>query len=206
MKRILGVVAITLIALTSACGGEDPEGGEPTSSASATPSGSQATNDNPAEALIACMIAGSPWSISTTDLEGQFAGVMSGVNVTEARVTGTQTLVVTGAVTGTFTTNLTVTIAVDSDGHEIKIVQKQRGTASGPWSLAGNVLTPSADWSGGLDTTSKAFYDGHPTADFPFESPAAQLGEIPLTTTCEGGYLNMSTPKSPFVYLWTRAR
>ncbi|WP_344767542.1 hypothetical protein [Aeromicrobium panaciterrae] len=206
MKRVSAAATILLLVLTaSACGDEDDPAaaatGEPTSSASASDAADAPTGQ------VGCLVSGSPWRLSNGDLESQIPATMSGINVTDTKVEGTQTLTVTDDLVATFVADATITIAAQSSQDiEIRIVQTQRGTASGTWSLAGDVLTPAEHWTGGINGTTKSYVNGTAGAATPFSGPAADYDEIPMTFSCDEGALMMHTPKSPFNYLWLPSR
>ena len=85
-------------------------------------------------------------------------------------------------------------------GRRKEAVARVRITpGSGQWKINGNDLSPQGDWNGAIHVDTKATINGR-SGNMPVDVPS--LGSIPLTFTCADGSLNLSTPKSPFVWLF----
>lgn len=151
-----------------------------------------------------CLVAGSPWEVSTPDLESQFAGVMKGVNITDISISGAQTLTVTPDLVATFTPNSTVKITADlGGGLTMVLLQKQSGSSTGQWQqAAAGKLTSVSPWEGNIKVSNKVTINGQSSGTSPVDLPAGGLADVPITYSCEDSTLNMTVQGSPFVYLF----
>jgi hypothetical protein len=147
-----------------------------------------------------CLIAGSPWHVSKPDLESQMRQVMRTIHVTGVHIDGDQTLTVTPDLHVTIQDHTTTTVDA-SMSHNLTLVltQKHTGQTAGRWKITGNRLDPQGTWDGAIHVDTKATINGR-SGNVPVDVPS--LGSVPLTFTCADGSLNLSTTKSPFVWLF----
>ncbi|GIE43896.1 hypothetical protein [Actinoplanes lobatus] len=206
MKRAIMVMAGLATVVLGGCRNDEPAAaGGPEAAGAAEAAGGTEAAPSPeltGSAELRCLIEGSPWHVSKTDLETQLQGVMRGIDVTGVHMTGDQTLTVTPALKATFTNGITTTITADlSGGMTMRVTQKHTGTASGGWQVDGNTLTPQGAWTGGIKIDNKVTINGR-SANAPIPVPENSLGDVPMTYTCVDGVLNLQAQGSPFVYLF----
>ncbi len=215
MRKTGWVVSACAAALVlTACGGSGSGAGVPVADRSpagdTTPSGTPATpaGDASAEggdADRACLVSGSPWRVSTNDLESQFPQVMRTVNVRDVRITGGQTLAVDGDLNTTFTTDMVVRITIAGEAGLVMVMtQSHNGTKRGHWVANGANLTSPEPWLGRLTSSSKVSVNGR-AATSPVRVASTSLADVDLTYACADGTLNMQVEGSPFSYLFLAA-
>ncbi|MFF5291072.1 hypothetical protein [Paractinoplanes globisporus] len=204
MKRWIAILAgVSLLGLAGCRDNDDNTTGAATTATG--PAATTAAGATPSPALTGsadeqCLIAGSPWEVSKPDLESQMRQVMHGINVTGVHIVGEQTLTVTPDLHATILDHTTTTISASmSNNLTLVITQKHTGQTAGQWKINGNDLNPQGDWNGAIHVDTKATINGR-SGNMPVDVPS--LGSIPLTFTCADGSLNLSTPKSPFVWLF----
>ncbi|RNL60447.1 hypothetical protein EFK50_19155 [Nocardioides marmoriginsengisoli] len=219
MKNLLGVSVLAASLFLGACGSDDPAAEPdpgsttaPTTPASTGPSSGPSTGSStdpaPSDGAsptgdgdLDCLIAGSPWRVSTTDLASQFAGVMRGINVTSTRIAGNQTLTVGADLRATFADNTTTTVKVAmGNGLTMVMVQKHRGQSSGRLRASTGKLV-GYGWTGRIRGNTKVTINGR-AAEAPFSMPAGSIGDHPMTYDCSGATMNLSVEGSPFQYLF----
>ncbi|PJJ63629.1 hypothetical protein [Compostimonas suwonensis] len=217
------VVGATLLVLAlAACTGPGASG-DPTATAliGAAGEGSGSTEgrsageqsaDAPAVAPLSdaasaesCLLAGSPWSVVTTDLANQMSRYFSsqGLAVSGVEIAGTQILTVNGDGTASVETDLTSTVEIDADGVTMTLVQTQTGPAAGAWRLSddGAVFEPEG-WTTGLAVTNQVFINGMASEVAGMAVPSSGFDDVPLTIACDGAYLDTKAQQSPFQQLW----
>lgn len=194
---MLAAVIVASSALAG-CAGGDPAAeppGDPT--AESTPASTEAAL-SPA---VQCLVDGSPWSLSTTDLQSQIPGVLRGLDVVDARVDGSQTIEVGPDLLATIVDDRLTTITVDLGGGLTMVAtQTHAGTTSGRWRVEGDKLVPEGAWQGGIEGSTVISVNGE-TADAPFSIPDSVLGAVPMTFSCDGA-LDLVAEGSPYVYLF----
>ncbi|GGN36378.1 hypothetical protein FHR83_006361 [Actinoplanes campanulatus] len=206
MKRSILVMAGLAMVVLGGCSNDEPAaaGGPEAAVATEAAGGTEAapSPELTGSAELRCLIEGSPWHVSKTDLETQLQGVMQGIDVTGVHMTGDQTLTVTPALKATFTDGITTTLTADlGGGITMRVTQKHTGTASGGWQVDGNTLTPHGAWTGGIKIDNKVTINGR-SANAPIPVPENPLGDVPMTYTCVDGVLNLQAQGSPFIYLF----
>jgi hypothetical protein len=198
VKRWIAIFAgVSLIGLAG-CRADNTDNTDNTAvAAGATPSPAPARTGSADEQ---CLIAGSPWQVSKPDLESQMRQAMHGINVTGVHIDGEQTLTVTPDLHVTIADHTTTTIKALMSNHlTLVLTQKHTGQTAGRWKISGNHLTPQGTWAGSIHVDTKATINGR-SGTMPMDVPS--LGSIPLTFTCADGSLNLSSTKSPFVWLF----
>lgn len=211
VRRVTTLVLGAVLLGTAACGGGgDPgsagatasvlsdHGGSPDPSSTGSPTPSTSAD-------VDCLVSGSPWQVSTADLESQLPRIMRGINVTDVHIDGRQTLTVDAGLHATFTDDSTTTITVAmSQGLTMVMVQRHRGSASGAWQAHDGKLVGDGPWTGGIHGTTKVTINGRAGAA-PFQAPTGGIGDHPMTFSCADGTVNLTVEGSPFSYLLTRA-
>lgn len=205
MKRWIAILAATSLLGLAGCRDNDDNaaGAAATTAAGAAATTAAGATTGPTltgSADEQCLIAGSPWEVSKPDLESQMRQVMHNINVTGVHIDGEQTLTVTPDLHVTILDHTTTTIKASmSNNLTLVVTQKHTGQTAGQWKITGNDLTPQGTWDGAIHVDTKATINGR-SGNLPVDVPS--LGSIPLTFTCADGSLNLSTPKSPFVWLF----
>ena len=202
MKRWIAILAaVGLLGLAGCRDNDDNAAG----AATTTAAGAAASPALTSPALTGsadeqCLIAGSPWQVSKPDLESQMRQVLHNINVTGVHIDGEQTLTVTPDLHVTILDHTTTTIKASmSNNLTLVLTQKHTGQTAGQWKITGNDLAPQGTWNGAIHVDTKATINGR-SGNIPVDVPS--LGSIPLTFTCADGSLNLSTTKSPFVWLF----
>lgn len=216
MRNAPVAVVLALVAVfASGCGG----GSEPSPSATdaATPAsttgatatastapGRTATPTPVGSADLACLVAGSPWHVSTRDLEGQIRGLMSRIDVQSVHIDGGQTITVDADLHATFTDDSTTTVVASlSDGMAMKLIQHHDGHVGGTLRDAGNKLVAGGPWDGAFHGSNKIYINGRASDTVPFQAPQGfDPSRYPMTYTCADGSLDLSVRGSPIVYLF----
>lgn len=209
VRRLSGAcVAVVLATALTACNDDDPaEEADPTPSASAsTPAVTEVADPTPTTGTDTdadCLVAGSPWEVSTTDLESQFPALLSGIDVIDVTISGGQTLTVTPDLVATFTPNRVTRVRVDlGNGLTMAMVQRQTGSATGQWQLGDGKLTSAEPWSGNLQASTTVSINGQSGGTAPVDLPVGGLADVPVTFSCESGTLMMTADGSPFNFLF----
>lgn len=212
-RRLSGACAVlVLAAILTACNDDPADEADPRPSPAASSTGpsteaspdvTEVVEPSPSgNADVDCLVAGSPWQVSTTDLESQFASVLAGIDVIDVAISGGQTLTVTPALVATFTPNRVTRVRVDlGDGLTMVMVQRQTGSATGRWEAGEGKLTSSEPWTGNLHAETTVTINGR-SGGAPLDLPVGGLSDVPVTFSCESGTLMMTAEGSPFSYLF----
>ncbi|HTL42524.1 MAG TPA: hypothetical protein VL294_13730 [Pseudolysinimonas sp.] len=204
MRSALALVlcVTTTVLVTGCAAGRDPgnqndpggDSGHQNVSGSGGPTSGSAARD--------CLVNGSPWILSTTDLASQFPGVLRGIDVTGVEITGDQTLSVTADLDATILDNTVTTITVDmGDGLTMEVQQTHHSTAMGPWRIDGDTLVPDGHWDRTVLGGTTFTIEGR-SVNSRFDVPDSDFGDVPLTFDCQERALNITAEGSPFVYLF----
>lgn len=211
VRRVSFLLLGAVLLGTAACGSGggnaqagSPSGGttnpSPTATATLSPT---ATVSGPAD--VGCLVSGSPWHVSLRDLESQLPRLMHGIHVTSVHIDGEQSLTVDSGLHGTFTDNSTTTIKVSmSNSMNMVLVQRHHGSASGTWRAQDGKLIGIGQWSGGIHGSTQVSINGR-ASQAPFQAPTVEIGQHPMTFSCENGSLMLTVQGSPFSYLLTRS-
>lgn len=149
-----------------------------------------------------CLIAGSPWKVSTADLESQYRDLVRDVDVKEVRVAGDQTLTVTPDLHVTVLDETAATITARmTNGADLVVTQQHAGSAGGQWKISGKTLQPTGTWTGQIDVDTTATVDGREQKS-PVKVPGDTIGKNPLTYACADGTLKLTAKGSSFAWVF----
>jgi hypothetical protein len=195
-----------VLLLTAGCTG-GPTGKDEPPSASApasTPSGT------PVPVATECLEG--EWSADLDDLIGQLADQLSstGLTVTRADASGTQTLAIGREGVLGFDADMTFTLSADmGNGMVMTMTQVHSGQLQASWEWegtttdSGGTIRFSDFEDSGYDVKTTVDINGR-TADSPIEPPSIAAADVPTVVTCEGDTLTTQPQGTPFTTTWTR--
>lgn len=182
----------------------------PAASEPADPGATDATPAAPSEAATECVDG--DWTADLDDLVGQLAAQLTstGLNVTGADATGTQTLSIGREGVLGFDADMTFVLAVEvSGGLTMTMTQAHAGTLQSNWEWSddatadgGTVRFSDFDASG-YDVHTAVDINGQ-SAEAPFTPPSVAAADVPTVVTCDGDTLTTHPQGSPFTTTWTR--
>lgn len=205
----LGSLAVFLL-LAGCTGGPAGDGRpDPTDEPAASASASEPP-ETPVEVATGCLDG--EWSADLDDLIGQLAEQLSstGMTVTRAEATGSQTLAIAREGVLGFDADMTFTLAVDmGNGLVMTMTQVHTGRLQADWQWAdgateeGGTLRFSEFEDSGYDVQTTVDINGQ-TAEAPIEPPSVAAADVPTVVTCDGDTLTTQPEGTPFTTTWTR--
>ncbi len=195
------LLAVAACAPTAASSEESGSPGE-----SAAPEVSAAPTANATECVVG------QWSADLDDLIGQLADQLaaSGLTVSGADATGSQTLSIGREGVLGFDADMTFTLAVDMGGGlTMTMTQAHTGTLQASWdwtddaTAEGGTIRFSDFQDSGYAVQTTVDINGR-AADAPFPPPSVAAADVPTVVACEGDTMTTHPEGSPFTTTWNR--
>jgi len=206
----IGCLALTLAFAGCTAPRISSEADEPAASQPAEPAATEEAPAAPTETATECVDG--DWSADLDDLVGQLAEQLTstGMNVTGAEATGTQTLSIGREGVMGFDADMTFVLGVDvSGGLTMTMTQTHTGSLQADWEWSddatadgGTVRFSNFDDSG-YDVQTAVDINGQ-SAELPFTPPSVAAADVPTIVACEGDTLTTHPQGSPFTTTWTR--
>lgn len=198
-----------ILLLVSGCTGTPASSTGPTSQPA--PSATAETPPEPAEVATECVDG--DWSADLNGLIGQLADQLSasGLTVSRADATGTQTLSIAREGVLGFDADMTFVVSVDmGGGMTMSMTQVHTGTLEADWSWAGDVTDQGGTVqfsnfrNSGYDVQTSFDINGQ-AAEAPFALPSLAAADVPTVVTCDGDTLTTQPQGTPFTTTWSRS-
>ncbi|GAA5198969.1 hypothetical protein GCM10025773_13090 [Microbacterium jejuense] len=183
---------------------------EPAASQPADPSATDEAQASPTETATECVDG--DWTADLDDLVGQLAEQLTstGMNVTSADATGTQTLSIGREGVMGFDADMTFVLAVDMGGGlTMTMTQTHGGSLQADWEWSddatadGGTVRFSNFEDSGYDVQTAVDINGQ-SAEMPITPPSVAAADVPTVVTCDGDTLTTHPQGSPFTTSWTR--
>ncbi|MFD4957288.1 hypothetical protein [Microbacterium sp. NPDC058389] len=207
----VGLLVVAIAGCTAAPAASDADSPAQSQPAVSQPADPPAASPSPPVETATECVDGT-WNADLDGLIGQQAQQLSatGLDVTSADATGSQTLSIGREGVLGFDADMTFVLAVDmAGGLTMTMTQTHTGVLSANWEWSddatadGGTIRFSDFDDSGYDVQTAIDINGQ-SAESPFPPPSVAAADVPTVVTCDGNTLTTHPEGSPFTTTWTR--